>query len=170
MTEKKNKSALAKALLSAYTDTRAPLSLVDPKAVKMAAEAVRLPIKLGTLNIAERANPDALYVKPQYLAEADFETNLSAESPDAGGGTSLGLLEHPVLPKQDGMPATRLSRYYEKQKRKLEREQKDRKQKEELLLKQALKNKPGLKLKQSLKAKPDAPRYRSRPLPRPPGM
>ena len=164
----KGSSKLASEMLRAYTDVTAPPEAESPKETKRLADAARTPIKVGSTTIAERENPDDLYQKPMYREENDY--GLGSEGPEEGG-TSLGLEEHPTLPQRDGMPATRLAKAYEKQKRKLEREAKSRKEKEELLLKQALKNKPELKLKQRAAPKlGNAPRYRSAPTPRPPGF
>jgi hypothetical protein len=164
----KGSSKLASSMLRAYTDVTAPPEAESPKEAQRLADASRTPIKVGSTRIAERENPDDLYQKPVYRAENDF--SLSDEGPEEGGA-SLGLEQHPTLPQRDGMPATRLSKAYEKQKRKLERESKSRKEKEELLLKQALKNKPELKLKQRAAPKlGNAPRYRSAPTPRPRGF
>jgi hypothetical protein len=161
-------SKLASEMLRAYTDVTAPPEAESPKELQRLVDASRIPIKVGSTSIAERENPDDLYQKPVYRAENDF--NFSPEGPEEGG-TGLGLAQHPTLPQRDGMPATRLAKHYEKQKRKLERESKSRKEKEALLLEQALKNKPELKLKQRAAPKlGNTPRYRSTPLPRPPGF
>ena len=166
---KAGSSKLASELLRAYTDVTAPPEAESPQETQRLVDAARTPIKVGSTTIAERENPDDLYQKPVYRAENDF--GLGDEGPEESG-TSLGLEQHPTLPQRDGMPATRLAKHYEKQKRKLEREAKSRKEKEELLLKQALKNKPELKLKQRAAPKlGNAPRHRpGYTSPRPPGF
>jgi hypothetical protein len=166
----KGSSKLAASMLRAYTDVTAPPEAESPKDTQRLTDAARTPIKVGSTSIAERENPDDLYQKPMYREENDF--SIGNEGPEEGG-VSLGLAAHPTLPQRDGMPATRLSKIYDTQKRKYEKASKSRKEKEALLLELALKNKPELKLKQSLKNKPEAPRNRpgySPAKPRPPGF
>jgi hypothetical protein len=154
-------------MLRAYTDVTAPPEAEFSKDAQRLTGAARIPIKVGSTSIAARENPDDLYQAPMYREENDFSIGNEEE------GVSLGLETHPTLPQRDGMPLSRLSKAYEKQKRKLDKESKSRKEKEALLLKQALKDKPQLKLKQSLKNRPEAPRNRpgySAPRPRPPGF
>jgi len=150
-------SKLGKMLVQSYTDTTAPPEMESPKDAQRLADAARPPIKVGSTSIAERENPDDLYQKVAYREESDYAIGEGLEE----GGASLGLEQHPTLPVRDGMPATRLSKFYAKQKDKLEREAKSRKLKEELVLKAALKNKPGLKLRQRYAPK-EAPRSRPR--------